>query len=260
MQTFLSESISQAGLTAGINPCNGNKQWLKWGWGRTPGRCVSSSRGACPALRANICDPGTVTLPATVKLLSPHSWKDFFPNFSFFLAVAVRSKWNLWHISTGLAARYEWLSRLPLCGDLQIHIYPHLSTFIHIYPASGFPWLATGTQRWDRGSQGCRTGVPSPQPEHCPQQNRVCRLCSSVSALPRVQRGNLPLSSLGWPFLAIKLAKKFAWRSWKATERLELQRGFAGSLGGKFSVWGLFSIFDLIYSGALSLTPQGQPM
>jgi len=26
MQTFLSESISQAGLTAGINPCNGNKQ------------------------------------------------------------------------------------------------------------------------------------------------------------------------------------------------------------------------------------------
>lgn len=77
--------------------------------------------------------------------------------------------------------------------------------------------------------------------------------------------------SLGLPFLAINLAKNLCKESeepLKDTERMKLIHAPGSSqevmvqlnLARKFTVWGLFSIFDLIYSCILSLTPQGQPM
>lgn len=86
-----------------------------------------------------------------------------------------------------------------------------------------------------------------------------------------MRRPSLTSLSLGLLFLAIKLAKnlhKESQRTSKDTERLKLNRAPSGSqetvvqlnLARKFTVWGLLSIFYLIYSCVLSLTPQGQPM
>lgn len=77
--------------------------------------------------------------------------------------------------------------------------------------------------------------------------------------------------SLKLSFLVLNLAKKFNKEPempLKDTERLKLNQVLSGTqevvvqlnLVRKFTMWGLSSIFDLIYSCVLSLSLQGQPM
>lgn len=125
MQTFLSESISRTGLTAGINPCNSNKQWLKWGWGLTPGCYVSIRKEACLMLGMNIYDSDTAAFSATGKTSQTSSVTGFFPLFFFFFLFC---SVLLWHVRKQQALWLQWsaLARFahdPCCqvGEASVH-------------------------------------------------------------------------------------------------------------------------------------------
>lgn len=72
--------------------------------------------------------------------------------------------------------------------------------------------------------------------------------------------GKPPLIFPGVTLSGYKTCQKVSLKKLEGAERDLWEGAVQRSLGGKFTVWGLFSIFDLIYSGVLSLTPQGQPM
>lgn len=211
-----------------------------------------------------------------VKLLRPLLRKVFFPFFPllFTHGCGMQMKcFSTFPRCPRCQVRAASAHGLTLGGDLQMHIYPFLSRI-------RIKWTRPPRGRWG-GPRGAAEfpsrdrGVPSPQgrgsraiPSIVLSRTEFVtstQACQPCQGCRRESTGKHPLIFPGVTLSGYKSHPKICLKKLKGRRAPPGTEGLRAApvqwnLCGKFTVWGLFSIFDLIYSAVLSLTPQGQPM